>query len=44
MTSPLPLVVARPVPLAMTRPRAVWLPFFGRDRLAGQPVTSRQTA
>ena len=36
MTSPLPLVVARPVPLAMTRLRALRLPFFGRPAgLAG---------
>jgi len=32
MTSPLPLVVARPVPLAMTRLRALRLPFSADQR------------
>src|ERR1700742_383958 len=38
MTSPLPRVVARPVPLAMTQLRAVRLPFFGRPTLLAGPL------
>jgi len=38
MTSPRPRVVALPVPLAMTKLRAVRLPFFGRPALLAGPL------